>query len=68
MKPTEERLIVKFNGGRGAILCSNCRVIIKEGHEFSPEELAYIRGELDYLPPQICNQCVIKFAKTPQNV
>lgn len=64
-----EKAIVKFNGGRGAILCSGCRVIIKEGHEFTPLELHYIRGELNYdLPPQYCKQCVIKVAKTPPNV
>jgi len=54
----KERLIVKFNGGRGAILCSGCRVIIKEGPEFTPLELQYIRGELEYdLPVQFCEQC-----------
>jgi len=60
----QERLIVKFNGGRGAILCSGCRVIIKEGYEFTPEETKYIRGELDYdLPIQFCDKC-----KSNQNV
>ena len=54
------KAIVKFNGGRGAILCSKCRVIIKEGHEFTPEELQYIRGELNHLPPQFCEQCTNK--------
>ena len=58
----QERLIVKFNGGRGAILCSGCRRIIKEGFEFTPEETQYIRGEIDYLPVQFCEQC-----KTKQN-
>ena len=53
----QERLIVKFNGGRGAILCSGCRRIIKEGYEFTPEELQYIRGEIDYLSIQFCEQC-----------
>ena len=56
----QERLIVKFNGGRGAILCSGCRKIIKEGPEFTPEELQYIRGEIDYLPIQFCKQCKLK--------
>ena len=55
-----ERLIVKFNGARGAILCSGCRRIIKEGHEFTPEELQYIRGEIEYLPIQYCEQCKSK--------
>lgn len=52
-----EKAIVKFNSGRGAILCSGCRKIIKEGYEFTPEELQYIRGEIDYLPVQFCDQC-----------
>jgi len=56
----QERLIVKFNGGRGAILCSGCRKIIKEGYEFTPEELQYIRGEIDHLPVQFCEQCKSK--------
>ena len=57
----KERLIVKFNGGRGAILCSGCRVIIKEGPDFTPLELQYIRGKLDYdLPVQFCEQCTNK--------
>jgi hypothetical protein len=56
----QERLIVKFNGGRGAILCSGCRKIIKEGFEFTPEETQYIRGEIDYLPVQFCEQCKSK--------
>lgn len=31
------RPIVKFNGGRGALLCNQCRVIIKE--DLTAEEL-----------------------------
>ena len=52
-----EKAIVKFNGGRGALLCSKCRVIMKVGHEFNDEETQYIRGEIDYLPPQYCDKC-----------
>lgn len=28
---SEQKRIKKFNGGRGAILCNKCRVIVKEG-------------------------------------
>jgi hypothetical protein len=52
-----EKAIVKFNGGRLALLCSNCRVIIKEGKDFSKEELMYVKGDLQYLPPQKCGEC-----------
>ena len=56
-----EKLIVKYNGGLGAILCSGCRKILKIGREFTPEETQYIRGELEHdLPAQFCEQCVIK--------
>jgi len=55
-----KKAIVKFNGGRGAILCSKCRKIIKEGHESTPEEIQYIRGEIDHLPVQFCDQCTLK--------
>jgi hypothetical protein len=60
MKKEREKLVVKFNNGRGCILCSGCRMILKIGSEFTPEETQYIRGELNHLPPQFCEQCVIK--------
>ena len=53
----KERLIVKFNSGLGAILCSGCRKIIKIGREFNNEEKKYIIGEIQYLPPQYCDKC-----------
>lgn len=53
-----EKAIFKFNGGLGALLCSNCRVIMRTAKDFSEEELKGIRGELDYeLPPQYCDKC-----------
>lgn len=63
-----ERLIIKFNNGRGAILCSGCRKIIKEGYDFTPEESQYIRGEIDYLPVQFCDQCILKDTNSKENV
>ncbi len=40
----EHKGIVKFNGGRGAILCNKCRVIIKSGltsEDFEEAPLSY---------------------------
>jgi hypothetical protein len=28
-----KRAIIKFNGGRGALLCNRCRIIVREGTE-----------------------------------
>lgn len=44
--------IVKFNGGRGAILCHGCRVIIKEGLT-----LAEFDGKSELL---FCNKCALE--------
>jgi hypothetical protein len=49
-----EKLKVKFNNGMGAILCSKCSKIIKIGYEFNPLEKSYMKGDIDYLPPQFC--------------
>ena len=52
-----EKAIVKFNGGNLAMLCSNCRVIIKTGVDFTKEELEYTFSKRTYLPPRYCEQC-----------
>lgn len=52
----KEKAIFKFNGGLGALLCSKCRVIIKIGKDFTPEEHKAIKGYIK-LPPQYCNKC-----------
>lgn len=36
-KKEHDRLIYKFNGGRGAVLCSNCFAIIYEGSRIPDE-------------------------------
>ena len=60
----EEKAIVKFNGGNLALLCSGCRVIIKTGKDFTQEELDFTLGKSkNLLPPQYCEQCVIKDTK-----
>ena len=53
----KERAVFKFNGGLGALLCSNCRVIIKIGNDYTAEEHeAAIKGL--YHPPQYCEECL----------
>lgn len=52
----KKRLTVKFNGGNLAILCDNCRRIIKTGSHFTDEEIAFAKGEGE-LPPQLCYEC-----------
>ena len=39
-----------------ALLCSKCRTIIKEGYQFTPEEIGACSGNY-YLSPQYCEQC-----------
>ncbi len=56
----EDKLKVKYNNGRGAILCSGCNVIIKTGKDYTPEERQYAVGDLEYLPPQFCEKCESK--------
>ena len=53
----EERAIIKFNNGQGALLCSKCRKILKTGSEFNTQEREYARGDLNYLPPLYCESC-----------
>jgi hypothetical protein len=46
----------KFNSGLGALLCSRCGEIIKEGHNFTDEEWQACRGEIK-IKPQLCDKC-----------
>ena len=52
----QEKAIFKFNGGRGAILCNDCHVIIKTGISFTEQETEAILGKIE-LGPQYCNDC-----------
>lgn len=52
--------IVKYNSGNLALLCSSCRKIVKVGYEFSDEEVAYAKGEVEHLDPLYCEKCEIK--------
>ena len=52
------KAIFKFNRRtpHGALLCSGCRVILKEGYRFSDEEMAAMHGEGE-LEAQYCKKC-----------
>jgi len=50
------KAIYKFNGGMGALLCSNCYVIIRQGSELTNEDLSAMKGELK-VAPQYCDKC-----------
>jgi hypothetical protein len=52
----DNRANFKFNGGLGALLCSECSVIIKTGRDFTEEETQGILGKLE-LPAQFCQNC-----------
>jgi hypothetical protein len=56
MKYLKHRANFKFNNGRGALLCSSCRVIIKTGVQFSDKETNAML-EKAYLEPQYCENC-----------
>ena len=51
-----KQAIFKFNNRYGALLCSECRVILKEGYRFSDEEMAAMKGEGE-LEAQYCEEC-----------
>lgn len=55
----KDRLIYKFNGGRGALLCSNCYVVICEGKDLSDEiRNAIINDKQEEFGPVFCcEQC-----------
>jgi hypothetical protein len=51
----DEKCRFKFNGGKLAMLCSNCSKIIKIGIDFSEKEKNAAYGE-KFLEPQHCSQ------------
>jgi hypothetical protein len=56
-----DKAIVKFNNGNLALLCSDCKVIIKTGKDFTKEELELTMGsDKNRLPAQYCEQCKTK--------
>jgi hypothetical protein len=53
----KEKAIVKFNGGRLAILCNNCITIVKVGKDFTEEEIRFAKGEIKHIDPVYCDKC-----------
>lgn len=45
-----------LNNSKGALHCSNCLTIIKEGDQFTDEEWKAMRGDIE-LPRQYCDHC-----------
>ena len=66
------KAIFKFNGGKGALLCSNCSVIVKTGKDFTEQEWAALRGEGD-IDSIYCDSCkdkvidIDEIIKDPKN-
>ena len=54
----ENKAIFKFNNSHGALLCSGCRVILKDGYRFSDKEMAAFQGATE-LEAQYCNTCEV---------
>lgn len=52
----------KLNSGHGALCCSHCGRIIKDGTYFSEEEWRACKGEIK-LKPQYCDICLEKQEK-----
>ena len=50
-------VVMRFNNGRGAITCSKCSIIIKEGYEFTDLENEFLEGIISYLPEYFCEEC-----------
>ena len=53
----ENKAIIKYNSGLGALLCSKCRVIIKTGKDFTEEEHKFAIREIEHLNPLYCEKC-----------
>lgn len=56
----DTKATVKFNSGRGAILCEKCKTIIKVGKDANEEEMKFMRGEINHLPAKYCDTCIEK--------
>lgn len=50
-----QKAIFKFNSGALALLCSQCRTIIKTGIDFTEEEIRSILVKNE-VPPQFCSE------------
>jgi hypothetical protein len=54
-----EKAIIKFDGGNLALLCSECRTIIKTGKDFTEEEMEFALSS-KHIDPMYCEQCKYK--------
>jgi hypothetical protein len=52
----DNRAMFKYNGGKGALLCSECRVILKTGNQYNELEKAASRGKIE-LEAHYCEKC-----------
>ena len=48
--------IFKFNNGLGALLCSSCSIIIKEGKDYTHKEHEASMGLIE-MQAQYCKEC-----------
>lgn len=48
----------KFNGGTGAIICDECRIIIKAPVDLKLNDKSYFTA--DYNGPHVCKKCLHK--------
>jgi len=53
---TMSKAIFKFNNGLGALLCSKCSIIIKQGKDFTPAEHEASVGASE-MQAQFCEKC-----------
>lgn len=58
-RKTNNKLIFKFNGGRGAILCSNCFAIIYEGSHIPDKykNVIFNKQQNNFGPIFCCEEC-----------
>lgn len=47
------RASFRFNGGKGAMLCTTCKVIIRQGRTLTTQDWDHANGNI-VLPPQYC--------------
>lgn len=52
----EDYAIIKFNSGLLAILCSQCRKILRTGRDFTEEEKKAFNTHQWNIPPQYCEE------------
>lgn len=52
----KNKAIFKFNNGNLALLCNECKTIIKVGKEFTQEERNACKGGKQ-IPLQYCEEC-----------